>query len=72
MTAKAPGRISDLVMVLEIAHKGGWRQVEGRPAAAFLLPSVPLSLIEIAVLHRRNELLRRAAVIAVIGLMVAR
>src|SRR5689334_8263346 len=46
-------------------------QIKRRTAATFLLPAIPLALVEVPPFQRRNELLRCAFVVAVIGLGMA-
>ena len=68
----AAAGVGDLVVVLDEGD-------ECAPAAArrpgvprrLLLPLVALALVEVAVLDRRDELLRRAEVVGVVGLVVA-
>src|SRR5665213_2822894 len=68
LEAAQPGAgIGDLVVILQIGHEIGWREVEGRRAARLLLPSVPLALVEEAVLGGGDELARAAVIVAVIG-----
>src|SRR4029079_17242912 len=66
--ALAARRIGHLVVVWEERHEGGGRQAEAGRAAALLLPGVALALVEVAVLDRRDQLLRRAAVVSVVRL----
>src|SRR6185436_11251781 len=60
-----------LVVVLEVVDEIPGSQVEPRRAPPLLLPGVALPLVEIAVPGRRDQLLRRAAVVAVVGLPAA-
>ena len=58
-------------MVLDEGDERGRRHVKARLPATYPLPRVPLALVEVAVLHRRNELLCRASVVRVIRLVAA-
>ncbi len=71
VAALAAGGVGDLVVVLEEVDERRRRQVERRGAAALLLPRVPLPLVEKAVLDARDQLLRRAEVVGVVGLVAA-
>ena len=55
---------------MKVTKAAGWMSRPGVPLR-LLLPFVALALIEIAVLHRRNEFLRRSQIVAVIGFVVA-
>ena len=46
----AERRVRDLVVILQIVHEGVWRKIERRRPATFLLPAVPLPLIQKPVL----------------------
>src|SRR3954468_17502783 len=50
MSAQAPSRVRDLVVILDKVDEAGRVQVETRRAAPFLLPLVALSLVEIPIL----------------------
>ena len=63
--------VRDLVVVLQERDERGRRQVQRRGPAALLLPGVPLPLVQVPPLHRRQDLLRGAAVVRVVGLVVA-
>src|SRR5829696_6546452 len=66
--AAATGRVRHLIVVLEKGDElCGFEPGRGRPPAR-LLPHVPLPLKEEPPLGERDELLRSAAVIRVIGL----
>src|SRR5438067_9980110 len=60
-------RVRHLVMVLGKHDELRWFQIEARSAAPFLLPFVPLPLVQVAPLHCGNELLRIARVVGVIS-----
>ncbi len=72
MTALAISRVGDLIMVLDERNKSGRRDVESGRAPALALPFVALALVKIAVLHRRNEFLRRSQIVACNRLRCAR
>ena len=65
-----PG-ILNLVVILDERDESRRRQIERRCTATLLLPGVVLSLEEIAVLHGRDQLLGRAKMIRVIGVVVS-
>ena len=68
----AAGRVRHLVVVLKIADECRRRDVECRFAAPFALAEVPLALVEPAALQHRDQLLRRAEIVAVVSLATAR
>src|SRR5262249_51175986 len=63
--------IGDLIMVLQKCDERGRQQIQPGLATAFLLPRVPLSLVQIAILERGEKLLRCAEVIGVVRLVSA-
>ena len=67
MQPQAARRVGDLIVVFEEGDEGGRRQREARRAARRVLPVVPLPLEQIAVSRRRDQLLRRAPVVVVVG-----
>ena len=70
--AQPLGRVGYLVVVLQKRDEAHGRHVPGGRAAAAALPRVPLALVKISPFHGRNHFLRRALVIAVVKLVVAR
>ena len=64
----AAGRVGDLVVILQAGDEGGGVDAEGRGAAVRLAEAVELALEQEAPLDRRDQLLRRAVVVGVIGL----
>jgi hypothetical protein len=64
--------VGHLVVVLEEVHEAPRRDAERRRAAPPPLPLVPLPLVEEAVLRRRHELARRAAVVGEVRLVAQR
>ena len=52
-----PGRVGDLVVVLDEQDEGGRRDIERRAAPPLALAEVPLALVEPAPLEHRDELL---------------
>ncbi len=71
MQPKSVQRVRDLIVVLQEDHESLGREIEGRRPSAALLPPRPLALIEVAVLRRRDELLRRSRVVGVVRLAPA-
>src|SRR6266542_1679226 len=71
MSAQTMSRVGDLVVVLDVGDEAARVEVEARRAASLLLPLVALPLVESAPLDRRDELLRVAKVVAVVGLVAA-
>src|SRR3954466_1916189 len=62
-----PGRrVRDLVVVLQELHKMRRGTSAGGATAIQTLPRVPLSLVQMPVPNRRNQLLRTARIVAVI------
>src|ERR1700704_4576962 len=57
-------------MILDETDERLRTEAAGRCAPVLLLPRVTLALVKVAILHRRDELLRRAPVIAVGSQMV--
>ncbi len=64
-------RVRDLVVVLHEVHEGGRREIQAWRAPVLALVGVELSLEQVAVLGRRDELLRAALVVSVVGLVAA-
>src|SRR6185436_5619873 len=64
--------VGDLVVILDIRDERVWREIEAGRASRFLLPAVPLPLIQVPVFRAGNELLRGARVVAVVRLAPAR
>ena len=62
-------RVRDVVVVLEERHEPRRVEVERGPAAAVPLPRVALALVEVAPPHGGDQLLGRAAVVGVVGLV---
>src|SRR5581483_1411041 len=69
VNALAPGRVGNLVVILEKRDEGGRRQAQRGRASWLLLPEVVLSLVKVTPFQRRDELLGSAQVIAVVGLV---
>src|SRR5262245_23077541 len=67
MQTGARMRVGDLIVVLDVIDEGARFQIDRRRSALLSLPAVILTLIEVAPLQSRYELLRRALVIGVIG-----
>src|SRR5258707_9655313 len=65
-----PG-VGDLVVVLQEIDEVGRRQVERRGAAPLLLPGKNLSLVEVAPFEGRDEFLRIAVIVGVVGFIAA-
>src|SRR5689334_24162970 len=64
--------VRDLIVVLREDDEALRSDVERRSSAAMVLPRVPLALKEEPVLRRRDELLRRAMIAAVVGFGTSR
>ena len=69
MAAQAAAGIGDLVVILDEGHERRRLQSKTGRAATLLLPGIPLPLVEVAPLERRDKLLGRAVIIGVIGLV---
>src|SRR6266850_6240123 len=69
MAAQAAAGVSDLIVILNEGHKRRRLQSKTGRAATLFLPGIPLPLVEVAPLERRDKLLGRAVIIGVIGLV---
>ncbi len=70
--ALAPERVGQLVVVLQILDEPPRLQAGRRAAPPLPLPGIDLPLVDVAPLGRRDELLRRAEVVAIVRLAAAR
>src|ERR687886_827910 len=71
MQPPAGPRIGHLIVVFQKHHERlGWK-VEGRGAALLLLPAIILALIQEPMTRGRDELLRLAIIIGVVGFVTS-
>src|SRR5262249_45066059 len=63
----APGcAVGDLIVILQVADERPRRKIQGRRSAPVALPAIVLALIQKPALDRRNDLLGRPEIVAVV------
>ena len=67
----AAAEICHLIMILQEMDEGRGFQPARPTSTALPLPGIVLSLVQKTALHGRDKLLRRAAIIGIIGFVMA-